>query len=761
LDAASNDLIGMTQTPSPSALTLSLSGLSCAGCVRKVETALAKAEGVERANVNFATSRAQIMGDHLDEAELIAAVESVGFKAERYDPAPDRAAREEAEKAAAQADLKRQLILAVLLTLPVFVLEMGGHMIPGFHHLIMSTLGQTLSWSIQFVLTSLVLAFPGRRFFTLGGQALLRRAPEMNSLVALGAGAAWAYSTLVLLAPELFPVDARHVYFEAAAMITTLILAGRYMEARAKGRTSAAIRKLIGLRPQTARVDRDGSTVELSLDEVAPGDLVHVRPGERLPVDGEVESGQSYVDESMLTGEPIPVHKSKGDAVVGGSMNAEGALVIRTGRTGADTVLSQIIAMVEQAQGAKLPIQSLVDRVTGYFVPAVIAIALVTFFAWLTLAPEAGLSEALVKAVAVLIIACPCAMGLATPTSIMVGAGRGAELGVLFRQGEALQGLSDVRVAAFDKTGTLTEGKPALTAIHTIETVNEEAALSLAAALERTSEHPIARAILGAAEEKSLSLPTLENWTAESGYGVKAELDGEPVYLGSKRFMRRLGVELDPLADAITALDEHGVTVIVLARGQSLQAAFGVSDPIRKGAFDALNSLREHGLTLAMITGDADAPARAVGQALGVEDVRAETPPDEKYQAVASLRKAYGPVAFVGDGINDAAALAEADVGIAMGSGSDIALESADVVLMRDDPAAVAVALGLSRATLNNIKQNLVWAFGYNALLIPLAAGVFTPVFGWSLSPIFAAAAMAASSVCVLANALRLRGFRG
>jgi len=751
----------MTQSASPSAFTLSLSGLSCAGCVRKVETALSKTEGVEQANVNFATSRAQVMGEDLDEAALIAAVESAGFSAERYDPAPDRAARDEAEKAREQADLKRQVILAAGLTLPVFVLEMGGHMIPGFHHFIMNTLGQTLSWSIQFVLTTLVLAFPGRRFFTLGGKALMRFAPEMNALVALGAGAAWAYSTLVLLAPELFPADARHVYFEAAAMIATLILAGRYMEARAKGRTSVAIRKLIGLRPQTARVERDGEIKEQALYAVMPGDLVHVRPGERLPVDGVVESGQSYVDESMLTGEPVPVHKSSGDEVVGGSMNAEGALVIRTERTGADTVLSQIIAMVEQAQGAKLPIQSLVDRVTGIFVPVVIAIALVTFVAWLTLAPEAGLSEALVKAVAVLIIACPCAMGLATPTSIMVGAGRGAELGVLFRQGEALQGLSNVRVAAFDKTGTLTEGKPALTALHAVKNVSEDDALALAAALERTSEHPIARAILNAADNKSLTLPSLDKWTAESGYGVKAQHEGESLVLGSKRFMRRLGVELDPLADAIKGLDEDGVTVICLARGKALQAVFGVSDPIRKGAFDALKALRDQGLTLALITGDAQPPARAVGQALGIEDVRSETPPDEKYQAVASLRKAYGPVAFIGDGINDAAALAEADVGIAMGSGSDIALESADVVLMRDDPAAVSTALGLSRATLTNIRQNLVWAFGYNALLIPLAAGVFTPAFGWSLSPIFAAAAMAASSVCVLSNALRLRGFKG
>ena len=751
----------MTQTVSPTALTLSLSGLSCAGCVRKVETALSKAEGVERANVNFATSRAQVIGDHLDEAELIAAVESVGFKAERYDPAPDRAAREEAEKAREQASLKRQLILAAVLTLPVFMLEMGGHMIPGFHHLIMNTLGQTVSWSIQFVLTSLVLAFPGRRFFTLGGKALLRRAPEMNALVALGAGAAWAYSTLVLLAPELFPVDARHVYFEAAAMITTLILAGRYMEARAKGRTSAAIRKLIGLRPQSARVEREGEVIELALDAVMPGDRVHIRPGERLPVDGGVESGKSYVDESMLTGEPVPVHKSEGDDVVGGSMNAEGALVIRTARTGSDTVLSQIIAMVEQAQGAKLPIQSLVDRVTGYFVPAVIVIALVTFLAWLTLAPEAGLSEALVKAVAELIIACPCAMGLATPTSIMVGAGRGAELGVLFRQGEALQSLSGVRVVAFDKTGTLTEGKPALTDLHTVDGISEDAALALAAALERNSEHPIARAILSAAEEKSLTPPALENWTAEAGYGVKAQQDGDDVVLGSKRYMQRLGIALDPLSEQLSALEARGVTTIFLAQGASLQAAFGVSDPIRERAHDALSALRQTGLSLALITGDASAPARTVGQALGIEDIRAETPPDEKFQAVASLRQAYGPVAFVGDGINDAAALAEADVGIAMGSGSDIALESADVVLMRDDPAAVATALGLSRATLNNIRQNLVWAFGYNALLIPVAAGVFTPIFGWSLSPVFAAAAMAASSVCVLGNALRLRGFKG
>ncbi|MAP47905.1 MAG: heavy metal translocating P-type ATPase [Oceanicaulis sp.] len=750
----------MTQTAPHSALTLSLSGLTCAGCVRKVETALSKTDGVERASVNFATSRAQVTGETLDEATLIAAVQSVGFQAERYDPAPDRAAREEADKARERADLKRQLILAAVLTLPVFVLEMGGHMIPGFHHFIMNTLGQTLSWSIQFVLTTLVLAFPGRRFFTLGGQALFRLAPEMNALVALGAGAAWAYSTLVLVAPELFPVEARHIYFEAAAMITTLILAGRYMEARARGRTSAAIRKLIGLRPQTARVERDGEIVELALDAIIPGDQVHVRPGERLPVDGTVADGQSYVDESMLTGEPVPVLKSEGDAVVGGSMNTNGALTIRTERTGADTVLSQIIAMVEHAQGAKLPIQSLVDRVTGVFVPAVIAIALITFFVWLILAPDAGVSEALVKAVAVLIIACPCAMGLATPTSIMVGAGRGAELGVLFRQGEALQSLAGVRVAAFDKTGTLTEGRPALTAIHTSGDQGEDDALALAAALEHKSEHPIARAVLKAAEERAISLPALNDWRAEAGFGVTAVLDDQSVALGSKRYMTRLGVDLDPLAPAIKALDESGVTVIILARDTQVQAVFGVSDPIRSGAFEALEALRRQGVKIAMITGDGEAPAHAVGQALGIEDIRAETPPDEKYQAVASLRKAYGPIAFIGDGINDAAALAEADVGVAMGSGSDIAVESADVVLMRDDPARVAAALGLSRATLNNIKQNLVWAFGYNALLIPVAAGVFTPVFGWSLSPIFAAAAMAASSVCVLTNALRLRGFK-
>jgi heavy metal translocating P-type ATPase len=750
----------MTQTATPSTLTLSLSGLTCAGCVRKVETALSKSEGVQRANVNFATSRAQVTGADLDEAMLIAAVQSVGFEAERYEPAPDRAAREEADKARERADLKRQLILAAVLTLPVFVLEMGGHMIPAFHHFIMNTLGQTLSWSIQFVLTTLVLAFPGRRFFTLGGQALFRLAPEMNALVALGAGAAWAYSTLVLVAPELFPVDARHIYFEAAAMITTLILAGRYMEARARGRTSAAIRKLIGLRPQTARVERDGEIVEQALDSLVPGDRVHVRPGERLPVDGTVADGQSYVDESMLTGEPVPVLKPEGDAVVGGSMNTNGALTIRTERTGADTVLSQIIAMVEHAQGAKLPIQSLVDRVTGVFVPAVIAIAVITFFTWLMLAPDAGMSEALVKAVAVLIIACPCAMGLATPTSIMVGAGRGAELGVLFRQGEALQSLAGVRVAAFDKTGTLTEGRPALTAIHTSGDLGEDDALALAAALEHKSEHPIARAVLKAADERAISRPALNDWRAEAGFGVTAVLDDQSVALGSKRYMTRLGVDLDPLAPAIKALDESGVTVIILARDTQVQAVFGVSDPIRSGAFAALDALRRQGVKIAMITGDGEAPAQAVGQALGIEDIRAETPPDEKYQAVASLRKAYGPIAFIGDGINDAAALAEADVGVAMGSGSDIAVESADVVLMRDDPARVAAALGLSRATLNNIKQNLVWAFGYNALLIPVAAGVFMPVFGWSLSPIFAAAAMAASSVCVLTNALRLRGFK-
>ena len=742
---------------------LAIEGLTCASCVGRVERALKAVSGVTAASVNLATNRAQVT--HLSDiaaASLVKAVRAAGYGAERIgdEPPADRGDRESAARAAEIHGLARSLGLAAVLTVPLIVLEMGAHLSTTLHMAIHDSIGFAVSWRIQFVLAALVMFIPGLRFQTKGWRALLRAAPDMNSLVAIGTGAAFAYSTVATFAPALLPESARHVFFEAAAVIVTLILLGRWLEARSKGRTSEAIRRLIGLQPPTARVLRGGEEQEVPAVQLVAGDIVLVRPGERIPADGAVIEGASFVDEAMVTGEPVPVEKSPGAKVTGGTVNGTGAFRFRATAVGGATVLSQIVRMVEQAQGSKLPIQAVVDRVTMWFVPAVLAIAALTFGAWLAFGPEPALALALVNAVAVLIIACPCAMGLATPTSIMVGTGRAAELGVLFRKGEALQALRDVRVIALDKTGTLTLGRPVLTDLALVPGEDEAAILALVAAVEAQSEHPVAQAIVTAAHARGLALSQATEFTAVPGFGATALVDGQRVAVGADRYMARLGLDVAGFAQTAAALADQGRTPLYAAVDGRLVAALAVADPVKPGTPAALAALRALGLRIVMVTGDNRRTAGAIARGLGITEVVAEVLPDGKVGVVQGLRADGRKVAFVGDGINDAPALAAADVGVAVGTGTDIAIDSADVVLMSGDLGAVATALGISRATMANIAQNLFWAFAYNVALIPVAAGILQPFGGPLLSPMLAAGAMGLSSVFVLANALRLRRFK-
>ena len=742
--------------PTAASLEVAIEGMTCASCVGRVEKALKAVPGVTNAVVNLATEKATIQGS-ADASALVAAIENAGYDARVIATAAgtsqgetdDRAEKKEVER----RELTRDFTVAAVLTVPVFILEMGSHVIPGMHDLIASTIGMQMNWYIQFLLTTIVLFVPGIRFYDKGLPALWRLAPDMNSLVAVGTLAAYGYSLVATFAPGFLPAGTVNVYFEAAAVIVTLILLGRLLEARAKGRTSEAIKRLVGLQAKMARVRRDGKTVELPIDSVVSGDIVEVRPGDRVPVDGEVIEGQSYVDESMITGEPIPVSKTAGSEVVGGTVNQKGAFAIRATAVGGNTVLSQIIRMVEEAQGSKLPIQALVDKVTMYFVPAVFVVAILTFAAWLWFGPSPALTFALVNAVAVLIIACPCAMGLATPTSIMVGTGRGAELGVLFRKGEALQLLKDAKVVAVDKTGTLTEGKPALTDLELALGFDRADVLGLVAAVEAKSEHPIARAIVDAAAGEDLPLPAVSDFESVTGFGVKAVAGGKRVEIGADRYMAELGHDVAAFAKIAERLGNEGKSPLYAAIDGKLAA-------IKETTPAAIKALHDLGLKVAMITGDNARTAKAIAARLGIDEVVAEVLPDGKVDAVRRLKAEHGKVAFVGDGINDAPALAEADVGLAIGTGTDIAIEAADVVLMSGSLQGVPNAIALSKATIGNIRQNLFWAFAYNTALIPVAAGLLYPAYGILLSPVFAAGAMALSSVFVLGNALRLKTFR-
>lgn len=738
---------------------IAIEGMTCASCVARVERALLAVPGVASATVNLATERATVSGS-ADAVALVQAIEKTGYDARLVENAgateDGLASRKEVEEAL----LLRDLTIAAVLTLPVFALEMGSHLFAPVHHLIMSTIGMQTSWVVQFILTSLVLAGPGRRFYIKGYPALWRAAPDMNSLVAVGTTAAYTYSLFATFLPGLLPPGTVNVYYEAAAVIVMLILLGRYLEARAKGRTSQAISRLVGLQPRMARVHRGTDVVEVSISEVHTGDLLELRPGERVPVDGEVISGQSWIDESMITGEPAPVAKGEGALVTGGTVNQNGALTFRAIAVGEATMLAQIIRMVEAAQGGKLPIQALVDRITLWFVPVVMGLAALTFAIWLILGPSPALTFGLVNAVAVLIIACPCAMGLATPTSIMVGTGRGAELGVLFRKGEALQALQSVRVVALDKTGTLTEGKPALTDLIRAPGYERDAVLATVAAVEARSEHPIAAAIVTAARDAGLTVPDATDFASETGFGVSAVVGGRAVHIGADRYMRHLGLEVAPFAENAARMGQDGKSPLYAAIDGHLAAILAVADPIKPSTPAAIRALHDLGLKVAMITGDNAGTAQAIARQLGIDAVVAEVLPGGKVAAIQSLRADHGPLAFVGDGINDAPALAEADVGIAIGTGTDVAIEAADVVLISGRLTGVPDAIGLSRATMGNIKQNLFWAFVYNAALIPVAAGALYPAFDILLSPIFAAGAMTMSSVFVLGNALRLRRFQ-
>lgn len=744
------------------AYRFSIENMSCASCVGRVESSLSAIPGVVSVTVNLAKEEAavHVLGAAVSSADIAKTASAAGYPATLVtDPGATDATND--RKVEEAAHLRKMTLVAAVFTLPVFILEMGSHLIPALHSWIMNSLGMGVNWGIQFVLTTVVLAWPGRQFYLKGFPALFKGAPDMNSLVALGSSAAWGFSTVALFAPSLLPDGTRVVYFEAAAVIVTLILLGRFLEARAKGRTGQAIRKLVGLRAKTAQVERDGQLFELPVDDIVVGDLIQARPGEKIAVDGVVVKGASFVDESMITGEPIPVEKLADAEVVGGTVNGSGALMFRATKVGGDTMLAQIIRMVEEAQGAKLPIQDLVNRITLWFVPAVMGVAALTFLTWLLVGPDPALSFALVAAVAVLIIACPCAMGLATPTSIMVGTGRAAELGVLFRRGDALQTLNDVATVALDKTGTLTEGHPVLTDLTITKGFEEADVLRLVASVEAMSEHPIAEAIVRRAKQDGLTLASIDNFSSITGFGVSAVIEGRKVFVGADRLMSREGIDLDAVKSVGETLGQEGKTPLYAAIDGQLAAVIAaviaVSDPIKASTAEAIGTLHDLGLKVAMITGDNEATAQAIAAKLGIDEVVAEVLPEGKVAAIQKLQAGGRKVAFVGDGINDAPALARADVGIAIGTGTDVAIEAADVVLMSGDLRGVVNALHVSQRTMRNIRQNLFWAFGYNALLIPVAAGVFYPLAGLMLSPALAAGAMALSSVFVLSNALRLR----
>ena len=727
---------------------LSIQGMSCAACSGRVARALSARPGVADAQVNLLAGTASIRHEPtLSPADLAQAVTRLGYPAAIPQEATPVRTEDEA------ATLKRAFLAALALTLPVFVAEMGGHLIPGFHHWLHGLVGTApLNW-MQMILTAAVLAGPGRRFFATGIPALLRGGPEMNSLVALGSGAAFLYSAVVVLVPGLIPPASRHVYFEAAAVIVTLILMGRWLEARAKGQAGAAIRALIELAPDRATVLRDGKPVPMAVADLWPGDLVLLAPGERVAVDGIVTEGRGHIDEAMLTGEPVPAEKSPGDPVTGGTVNGSAALTYRVTATGSDTTLSRIVAMVEGAQNARLPVQALVDRITRVFVPVVIGLAALTVLVWLVFGPD--LAHAVVAGVAVLIIACPCAMGLAVPVSIMVGTGRGAQLGVLFRRGEALQRLSNARLIGFDKTGTLTRGHPELVAVH-VDGISENDALRLAAGAEARSEHPLGAAIVAGAVARGLDLPPAAEVRATAGRGLTGLVQGHRLLIGNLSALAENGIAAAPgLRSAAEDMARQGATPVHLAVDDRHVASFALADRIRDEAPDTIDTLHRMGLKTAMLSGDVPATAQAVAGQLGIDHVQAGLMPGDK---LAAIRDMGAGSVFVGDGINDAPALAAAETGIAIGTGTSIAIESADLVLMSGDLGGVPRAIRLSRAVMRNIRQNLFWAFAYNTALIPIAMGLLVPFGGPQLSPMLGAGAMALSSVCVVGNALRLRG---
>jgi Cu+-exporting ATPase len=738
-------------------------GMTCASCVNRITRFLRKADGVEEANVNLATETATVQFDpaRIDLAGLAAAVEAAGYVAR-----VDRLAGDAAEVGATAepsyadrhlADLRRRLIVATALTIPLLIGLARMTIAPGLPELF------TNPW-FQLALATPVQFYCGWPFYRGAFNALRHRAADMNTLVAVGTSAAYGYSVAAIAFPAFFQAaglgmdgEPLPLYFDTAAAIITLILLGRFLEARARSHTSDAIRKLIGLAPRTARVIRDGVELDIPIEQVIRGDLLRVRSGEKIPVDGLLRDGRSAVDESMVTGESMPVGKKPGDEVIGGTLNGSGSFTYEATRVGAETVLAQIVRLVQEAQGSRAPIQRLADTVTGVFVPVVLALAGLTFVVWFAFGPEPAFNMALVNTIAVLIIACPCALGLATPTSIMVGTGKGAENGVLFRNAEALERLHKVRAVVLDKTGTLTEGKPRVTdVVRAVGAPGEDELLALVAAAERGSEHPLGEAIVRHARERGLETSVASAFDAVAGEGIRATVDGHEVLVGRPAF---IGADVSALADAAQRLASTGKTPVFVAIDGQAAAVIAIADTLKAGSAAAVAELHRLGLTVVMLTGDNETTARAIAAEAGLDRVVADVRPDEKAAEVRALQAEGKAVAMVGDGVNDAPALASADVGVAIGTGTDVAIESAAVTLMSGDLRGLVTAIALSRATMRNIKQNLFWAFAYNVVLIPVAMGVLYPITGILLDPILAAAAMALSSVTVVSNALRLRRF--
>ncbi|MEX1172740.1 MAG: heavy metal translocating P-type ATPase [Chloroflexota bacterium] len=750
-------------------------GMTCASCVNRITRFLGKVEGVEEAHVNLASESATVRFDpaRVNVTALAEAVDAAGYVARVEQAASGDDEREVADMAEARTErdeagvrhvaaIRIRLVVAGLLTIPLLIGLARMTLLPGLPAIFTDPLFQlAFATPVQF--------WAGWPFYVGAWKALRHRAADMNTLIAVGTSAAYAYSVATILFPSFFHAagigmgeEGLPLYFDTAAAIITLILLGRFLEARARAHTSDAIRRLINLAPRTARVLRDGAEVDLAVADVVVGDLVRVRPGETIAVDGVVTNGASGVDESMITGESLPVSKRPEDLVIGGTLNTTGTLTFRATRVGAGTVLARIIRLVSEAQGSRAPIQRLADLVTGYFVPAVLGLAALTFVVWFLFGPAPAFNLALLNTVAVLIIACPCALGLATPTSIMVGTGKGAEAGVLFRNAEALERLGSVKAVVLDKTGTLTEGKPRVTDIvRAAGAPAEDDLLALVAAAERASEHPLADAIVReATETRAISLPDATDFLATVGGGIVATVSGRRVLVGRSGFLEAEGVDVSSLLDAADALAADGKTPVFAAIDGQPAAVIAIADTLKNGSAQAVAELHRLGIVVTMLTGDNQRTAEAIGRSVGIDRVLADVRPDGKAGAVKAIQAEGKAVAMVGDGVNDAPALASADVGVAMGTGTDVAMESAGVTLMSGDLRGLVTAIALSRATMRNIRQNLFWAFAYNVVLIPVAMGVLYPVTGMLLDPILAAAAMALSSVTVVSNALRLRRFQ-
>jgi P-type Cu+ transporter len=745
-------------TAQSSELSLPIEGMTCASCVNRVERFLVRTPGVVEANVNLATERAQVRFDpaSVGRIELIHAVEAAGYgvRPETNEGTAGELDAEPAELAAERARESRLLAIQALFSVAVGL----GIMALMFWPTPVAPMEQL---NLLFIVPATVVQFwAGRRFYESAWRALRHRSANMSTLVVLGTSAAWGYSTVIALAPGLVmhagiePV----VYYDSSAVIIGLVLAGRWLEARAKAQTAGAVRRLIGLQAKTARlVANDGTERDVPLADVVPGDLLRVRPGEKVPVDGRIVEGSSALDEAMLTGESMPVVKTVGDEVIGATVNTTGTFLFRATRVGSETMLAQIVRLVQEAQGSKAPIQRVADMVTGYFVPVVLVIAIITFGVWYAVGPDPRLTFALVAFITVLIIACPCAMGLATPTAIMVGTGKGAEAGVLIRGGEALEQAHRVNTVVFDKTGTLTLGKPQVARVVPAPGVGEADVLRVAAAVELGSEHPLGAAIVERARELALELPSATDFEAAAGHGVHALIEEATAIVGNRRLMADHDIDVGPLASELDTAAQLGETPVFVAHGGTLLGLITASDPIRPEARAAVEQLRRRRIAVWLLTGDDSRVAHAIARQAGIDDVIAEVLPADKADQIRRLQAEGRVVAMVGDGINDAPALAQANLGVAIGTGTDVAIEASDVTLVGGDPRLVVSAIALSARTMRTIKQNLFWAFAYNVALIPVAAGVLYPVFGLLLDPILAAGAMAFSSVSVVLNSLRLR----